>query len=65
MIPTCHPPLYFSTDALATVDFFLSQSALKSCSESWEHMVEAPGLDRICGGTLRGVKSVDRSPNMV
>ena len=47
MIPTRHPPVYFSTDALAIVDFFLSHSALKSCRESWEHMVEAPGLDGI------------------
>ena len=45
MIPTRHPPV--STDALAIVDFFLSHSALKSCRESWEHMVEAPGLDGI------------------
>ena len=45
MIPTRHPPV--STDALASVDFFLSHSALKSCRESWEHMVEAPGLDGI------------------
>ena len=37
MIPTRHPPV--STDALASVDFFPSHSALKSCRESWEHMV--------------------------
>ena len=47
MIPTRHPPLCFSTDALASVDFFLSQSALKSCRESWENMVEVSGLDGI------------------
>ena len=45
MIPTRHPPV--STDALAIVDFFLSHSALKSCRESWEHMVEASELDGI------------------
>ena len=62
MIPTRHPPV--STDALASVDFFLSHSALKSCRESWEHMVQAPGLDGITlGGTLRDVKSVDQSTN--
>ena len=43
MNPTRHPPLYFFTDALTSVDFFLFQSALKSGKESWENMVTAPG----------------------
>ena len=47
MKPTRHPPLYLSTDALASVDFFLSQPALKSYRESWEHLVEAPRFDGI------------------
>ena len=42
----------------------------RSTAETWEDMVEAPGLDGITldlwgggGGTLRSVKCVDRSTN--